>query len=164
MKRTILGLASILVVCLTVLAVLVVHPIRRVKANHGCWDGMLRGNYEWTEFGSEPNEATPSFWTQTALVNFDGNGNFYGSKIYYVENGAFFGPSSSPPTGTESGTYSVYSDCTVYITYHWPWAGQTYYDNGAVVDANGSEVVAEESSSGADTTGHVDIKKIGDSD
>ena len=53
MKRTIFGLATILLVFLTVLAVLVVHPSRKVKAHRGCSDRTLMGDYGWTEFGTE---------------------------------------------------------------------------------------------------------------
>jgi hypothetical protein len=85
-------------------------------------------------------------------VHFDGDGNFSGSNINYVESGTASGPS------TETGTYSVDSNCTVSITYS--WNSDTYTDNGVVVGLNGSEVVANEYSSVPDTTGHVDIKRV----
>jgi hypothetical protein len=44
MKRTIFGLATILLVFLTVLAVLVVHPSRKVKAHRGCSSRTLMGD------------------------------------------------------------------------------------------------------------------------
>ena len=59
MKRTIFGLATVLVVFLTVLAVLVVHPVRTVKAHHGCSDRTLMGDYGWTEFGSDKEYPDP---------------------------------------------------------------------------------------------------------
>ncbi|MGO8733155.1 MAG: hypothetical protein ACLQVM_10205 [Terriglobia bacterium] len=71
MKRTIFGLATILVVFLTVFAVLAVHPSRKVKAHRGCSDRTLIGDYGWTEFGTEFEETPYSFWTYDALVHFD---------------------------------------------------------------------------------------------
>jgi hypothetical protein len=68
MKRTIFGLATILVVFLTVLAVLVVHPSRKVKAHRGCSNRTLMGDYGWTEFGTEfeytppPSSGPSSDW------------------------------------------------------------------------------------------------------
>jgi len=160
MRRTIFALATILVVFLTVLAVLVVHPVRTVKAHRGCSDRTLMGNYGWQEFGNEYETTStphPSFWTETGLVHFDGDGNFSASQGYYIENGAASGPYSA------TGTYTVESDCTVTITY--TSDSSTYIDHGVIVDANGSEVIAVEyDDTVVDTTGHVDIKKMGDSD
>jgi hypothetical protein len=154
MKRTILRLASALVVFAAVLAVVAVHPFRTVKAHHGCSARTLVGDYGWTEFGLEPETTGVPFWSSTALVHFDGNGNFTGSDVYYVEDGALDGPS------TEAGTYTVNSACTVTISY--TWESESYTDHGVIVGSNGSEVIAEESSDGSDTTGHVDIKQIAD--
>jgi len=160
MKRIIFGLATILVVFLTVLAVLVVRPLRTVKAQHGCSDRTLMGDYGWTEFGTEfevTSTPNPSFWTQAGLVHFDGHGNVAASKMYYVENGVSAGP------GSATGTYIVGSDCTIKITYQ--YEGDTYIAQGVVVGANGSEVIAVDyNNSATDTTGHVEIKKIADSD
>jgi hypothetical protein len=155
MKRTIFGLVTLIAVCLTVFAVLAVHPLRTVKAHHGCSNRTLLGNYGWTEFGYEPEESPNTFWTETALVNFDGQGNFTGSNVYEVDNGAFY---SLSPTSFTSGTYNVNSNCTVSITY--TWESNVYTDQGVVVGSEGSEVVASEQ--GPDTTGHLDIKKISD--
>ncbi|MGB7592669.1 MAG: hypothetical protein WBO19_15650 [Terriglobia bacterium] len=162
MKRTIFGLATVLVVFLTVLAVLVVHPLRTVKAHHGCSDRTLMGDYGWTEFGSDKEDTpTPTyFWTVTALVHFDGNGHFSASDVWEVDDGV----SSGPLTG--AGTYTVNSNCTMTITY--TTGDVTWSDNGVIVDANGGEIIASEYGpappSEDATTGHVDIKKIGDSD
>jgi hypothetical protein len=159
MKRTIFGLATILVVFLTVLALLVVHPVRTVKAHHGCSDRTLMGNYGWTEFGYEPEEDPVDFWTAVGLVHFDGNGHFTGTDIYSIDSGT---PDPDNPTSDTDGTYTINSNCTITITYTWESA--TYTDHGVVVGADGSEVIADEYGSGSDTTGHVDIKKIADSD
>ena len=162
MKRAIFVLASILVVLVVLIAVLVVRPLRKVKAQTGCSNRTLMGNYGWTEFGTEFEYTPPEFWTFSALVHFDGNGKFTGSESYYIENGA-----PDPLNGTSgsdsAGTYTVNSNCTVTITY--TWAGDTYSDHGVVVGANGSEVIADEyDETTSDTTGHVDMMKVADSD
>jgi hypothetical protein len=157
MKRTILGLATILIVFLAVLAVLTVHPIRRVKAIPACSDSTLNGYYAWTEFGSEPEDAKllvpPSFWVESALVNFNGTGGFSGSDIYYIENGR---PDPQNPSELTGGTYTVNSDCSVSMTY--TWQGKTYADNGVVL-LGGTEIRAVEQSDKHDTTGQVIIKE-----
>ncbi len=159
MKRTIFGLATILVVIVTVFAVLVLRPVRKVKAGPApCSVSTLMGDYGWTEFGMEPEQFPAPFWTQTGLAHFDGSGNFSESKIYYIENGR---PDSGNPSSITGGTYTVDSDCTVTICYI--WQGETYTDHGVVVGTDGIagyEVIAEESSKKKDTTGHVDIKRV----
>jgi hypothetical protein len=162
MKRTIFVLASILVVFAALLAVLVVRPVRTVKAQTGCSNRTLMGNYGWTEFGYDPEDTPASFWTGVELVHFDGNGSFSGSQTYYIENGV---PDPTNGTASISGTYTVNPDCAIQITY--TWEGDTYYDHGLIVDAIGGEVIADEygPQSGPNmTTGHVDIKKIWGSD
>jgi len=160
MKRTIFGLATILVIFLTVLAVLAVRPLRTVKAHRGCSNRTLMGEYGWKEFGTEfetTSTPNPSFWTEVGLVHFDGNGNLSASGFYGVENGVANGPT------TAAGSYTVNPDCTVKITY--TYDSDTYIDHGVVVDANGSEVIATEyDDTEVDTTGLVDIKKVSDSD
>ncbi len=156
MKRTIFGLATIFVVFLTVFAVLVVHPVRKVKATPPCSNATLNGTYGWTEFGSEPEQFPAPFWTQTGLADFNGSGGFSESKIYYIENGH---PDPANPSSVTGGTYTVDSDCTVTICY--TWEGETYTDHGVIVDGvNVSEVIASEHSHKKDTTGHVDIKRV----
>ena len=162
MKRTIFGLATILVVFLTVMAVLVVHPSRKVKAHRGCSNRTLMGDYGWTDFGTEFEYTPPEFWTDVGLVHFDGNGVFTGSNIYDIENGV---PDPGNPSINTDGTYAVNPDCTVKITY--TWESDTYTDHGVIVGANGSEVIADEygPQTGPNmTTGHVDMKKVADSD
>jgi hypothetical protein len=160
MKRTIFALSTVLVVFVAVFAVLVVRPVRKVKATPtpcSTLNGTLEGYYGWTEFGLEPESFRIPFWTQVGLAYFDGSGNFSESNIYYIENGV---PDSGNPGSVTGGTYTVSSDCTMTITYS--WGGETYYDNGVVV-AGGSEVIADEYGPprGRDmTTGHVEIKKV----
>jgi hypothetical protein len=172
MKRTILALATILIVFLAVLAVLTVHPIRRVQALPTCSNSLLDGNFAWTEFGAEPEAAKPlplvttppSFWVTSALVNFDGDGNFSGTHIYYVENGR---PDPGNPSSITGGTYTVGTStlnsvpsCTVSITY--TWQGETYTDHGVIITlaAVATEVRAVEQSNKHDTTGHVEMKAV----
>jgi hypothetical protein len=118
------------------------------------------GDYGWSEFGYDPEDSPASFWTGVELVHFDGNESFSASETYYIANGV---PDPTNGTASVSGTYTVNSDCTVKLTY--TWAGHTYSDHGVVVGANGSEVIADEyDETTSDITGHLDIKKIGDSD
>jgi hypothetical protein len=94
------------------------------------------------------------------LGHFDGNGNFTGSEGYYIVNGV---PDPNNGTASATGTYTVNPDCTIKITY--TSESDTYTDHGVIVGANGSEVIADEyDETTSDTTGHLDIKKIGDSD
>ena len=157
MKRTIFGLTTAVVVFLTVLAVFAVRPLRTVKAHHGCSNGTLMGNYGWTEFGYEPENDPVDSWTATALLHFDGHGNLTGTNVYSVNNGVL-----GAVTDFTDASYVVSSDCTVTITY--TWQSGTYTEHGVVVGADGSEVMASEYSAANDTTGHVDIRKVGDSD
>ena len=156
MKRAVLGLATIFIVFLSVFAVFLVRPLRTAKANRGCSNRTVMGNYGWSEFGMEPETKGTPFWTMAGLAHFDGNGNFTGTQGYIVQSGVPTGP------GATTGTYHVDSDCTITITYD--FESETYTDDGVVVGPNGSEIMAAESSSGSDTTGKVDIKKIADWD
>ena len=152
MKRTIFVLATVLVVSLTVLAVLLVHPVRTVKAHHGCSDSTLMGNYGWTEFGYEPEDSPPDFWTATALVNFNGHGGLSGSGAWSVDNSVF----ETPTNATFEGTYTVDSDCTVTMNY--TIDPYSYVDHGVIVGADGNEIIGIEQ--GYETTGQIDMKKI----
>jgi hypothetical protein len=152
LKRTIFGLATIILVFLIVSVFLVVRPVRTVKAHRGCSDRTLMGNYGWSEFGYEPEDVPPDFWTTTALVNFDGHGKLAGSNAWLVDNAAFFSPTSA----AYEGTYAVNADCTVTINY--TLGAHSYIDRGVIVGVEGSEILGVEQ--GYETTGHVDIKKI----
>ena len=135
MKRTTFGLATILVVFVTVFAVLVVHPVRTVKAHHGCSEATLQGNYGvvgsgFIAFGG---------WTPlnfSLLVNFDGNGHFRGSSLNFIEGG---NTSSDVATSFTGGTYTVNSDCTCTLTTP-AIAGDILEFYGIVVDTGGDEV------------------------
>jgi len=164
MKRTIVVLATIIVVFVAVFAVLVLRPVRKVKATSICSAAMLNGYYTWGEFGTEfevpftlpPHPALS--WTQAGFVNFDGIGTVAGSDMYYIENGVASGPFTTTGTYTVGGTEPA---CTVTITYTWEKA--TYTDHGVIIlDAPsvGSEVIAVEQSSKKYTTGNVDIKRV----
>jgi hypothetical protein len=158
MKRTIFVLASILVVIAALIAVLVVRPVRKVKAQTGCTNSTLLGNYGWTESGTEFEQDPPQYWNQVALVHFDGTGIFTASEAYQIVNGV---PDPNNGTASISGTYTVNPNCTIQITY--TYEGDTFHDNGLIVDAVGGEVIANEygPQEGPNmTTGQVDIKKI----
>ena len=137
MKRTIFGLATILVVFLTVFAVLVVHPLRTVKAHHGCSVATLHGNYGVV--GSAFFTIGPGTWMPanfSVLVDFDGKGGFSGSSLNFIEGG-----NTSPDTAPSftGGTYTVNSDCTCTLTTP-PIAGDILVFYGIVVDTGGDEV------------------------
>jgi hypothetical protein len=152
LKRTIFGLAILMLAFLIVSVVLVVRPVRTVKAQLPCSDSTLRGNYAWTEFGYEPENTPPEFWTANALVNFDGKGKVTWSHGWQVVNGAYV----SPTNASFDGTYSVNPDCTLTISYILDT--NSYVDHGVVVGAEGTEVVAVDQ--GPENTGQVDIKKV----
>ena len=154
MKRAVLGLATIFIVFLSVFAVFLGRPLHTAKASRGCSNRTVMGNYGWSEFGMEPETKGTPFWTMAGLAYFDGNENFTGTQGYMVTNGV------PTPPGATTGTYHVDSDCTITITYD--FESETYTDHGVVVGPNGSEIMAVESSSGSDTTGKVDLKRLAD--
>jgi len=150
MKRTIFVLLTMLVVFVAVFAVLVVHPVRTVKAElHSCSNRTLFGNYGFVGSGF----AQPSGETEPAslvgLLHFDGNGNLTGSNLYMVVNGVVSGPNSL----TTGGTYEISSNCTIALAFSPTWTS-----NGVVVGAGGSEVIGDiENGKG---TGTIDLKKV----
>ena len=162
MKRTIFGLATILVVFLTVFAVLVVHPLRTVKAHHGCSVATLHGNYGVV--GSGFFTVGPGTWMPanfSVLVDFDGKGGFSGSSFDIVDAGFEYIPDSF--TGS---TYTVNPDCTCTLTIPGPYGPFTTAItlNGIVVDTGGDEVVGSWYETHESTSGSFDMKKVPDSD
>jgi hypothetical protein len=154
MKRTIFVLLTILVVFVAVFAVLVVHPVRTVKAqHHGCSKRTLSGNYGLVGSGFALASGTNKPASLVGLLHFDGDGNLTGSNIYMVVNAVVSGPSSL----TTGGSYDISSGCTIALTFSPTWTS-----NGVVVGANGSEVIADiENGTGTAT---IDIKKVSDLD
>ena len=137
-----------LVVIVAVFAVLVVHPVRTVKAQHqGCSDRTLFGDYVMTGYGQATKESITLPASLVGLLHFEGNGNLTGSHVYLLANGSL----SGPDTLTDA-TYDVSSDCTIALKFSPTWTS-----NGVVVSANGSEVIGDiENGTG---TGTIDIKR-----
>ena len=150
MKRTIFVLLTMLVVIVAVFAVLVVHPVRTVKAQqHGCSNRTLFGNYGFVGSGFALASGTTEPATLVGLLHFDGEGNLTGSNIYMDVNGVVSGPESL----TTGGTYDISSDCTIALTLSPTWSS-----HGVVVGAMGNEVMADlENGTGAAT---LDIKRV----
>ncbi|MGB7590065.1 MAG: hypothetical protein WBO19_02340 [Terriglobia bacterium] len=134
MKRTIFGLATILVVCLTVLTVLAVRPLRTVKAHRGCSNRTLFGDYGATLSGEQQGDGPV---TMVALLHFDGNAGLSGGAHgYQIVGFAVSGPGSS----WEGGTYEVLPDCSITATI--PGTPPATLQ-GVVVNADGNEVIGE---------------------
>jgi hypothetical protein len=149
MKRTIFVLLTMLVVIVAVFAVLVVHPVRTVKAQqHACSNRTLFGNYGLVGSGFALASGKNEPASLVGLLHFDGDGNLTGSNIYMVVNAVVSGPNSI----TTGATYEISSDCTIALTFSPTWTS-----NGVVVGEKGSEVIGDiENGTG---TGTIEIKK-----
>jgi hypothetical protein len=158
MKRTIFGLATVLVVFVAVFAVLVLRPVRKVKAgHHRCSERTLSGNYGLSALGIYIGY-NRSF---SMLATFDGKGGFSGSSFDIVDAGFEYIPDSF--TGS---TYTVNPDCTCTLTIPGPYGPFTTAItlNGIVVDTGGDEVVGSWYETHESTSGSFDMKKVPDSD
>ena len=157
MKRTIFGLATILVVFLTVFAVLAVHPVRTVKAHRGCSDRTLSGNYGLAALGAQ----TGGNFSFSMLATFDGKGGFTGSSFNTVHPPFVIGPNYF----TTGGSYTVNSDCTATFTIpaELPSTNAVTLD-GIVVDTGGTEVAGTWYDVPDEASGTFDIKKVPDRD
>jgi hypothetical protein len=139
MKRAIFLLSTILVVFVAVLAVLVVHPVRTVKARHGCSNATLKGNYALVAPGAQYVNVQRGF---SMLATFNGEEDFSGSNFNITSGGI---PYPTPPTAPYSfsgSTYTVNPDCTCTLTV--PAEGPFSVAltlNGTVVDTGGGEVL-----------------------
>ena len=148
MKRTIFGLASILVVLLTLFAVLVLHPVRTAKAQYGCSDRTVKGTYGFAGFGFYAGSPA----SVTGSLIFDGEGNFAGTRIHTVQAGI-----TSSELTFSGASYTVSSDCHI----HAFDTAVGLAAHGTVVDAEGgTEVITDLESSGNNVTGTIDIKKV----
>ena len=139
MKRTIFVVSTVLVVFVAVFAVLVLRPVRKVKAGRGCSDASLHGNYALVMSGLYGSGGYT--WDFSMLATFDGHGGFSGSNL----NGVYLGTNTGPETFT-GGSYHVNPDCTVCLTI--PAAADLsnfddleVYFNGTVSDTGGDEAV-----------------------
>jgi hypothetical protein len=157
MKRTILALATALVVLVAVFAVLVLRPVRKVKAgNHGCSEKTLKGNYGLTAIGAYGQGFNVSF---SMIATFNGTGDYTGSQANTVYNGV---PGTSEPYTIPSTSYTVNADCSVSWTFPFVSSPFTYTVtlNGTVVDTGGDEVAGMWYVTGEPATGTFDAKRI----
>jgi len=167
MKRTIIALATVLIVFVAVFGVLVLRPVPKVRANHhGCSDATLFGNYGFVGSGwyggavvivsGAPIVVGPPPASASALVNFDGKGGFSGSNFHVVLNGSEV--TASPFTFSDE-TYTVNPDCTFSITFTGPplSKGEAVL-TGTVVDKEGGQIIGSLLSSGATAT--FEAKKV----
>jgi len=155
MKRTIFGLATMLVVFVAVFSVLVLRPVAKVKASQGCSNASLRGNYGLVAQGLFKGEAVTANFSM--LAEFDGKGGFSGSSLNIIFEGI---PSGDNPYTFTGGTYTVNSDCTCTLTtpvLAEPFEIVTAY--GIVVDTGGDEVAGNWFGS-SHATGTFDAKRV----
>jgi hypothetical protein len=122
MKRTVLVLSTLLVVFVAVLAVLVLRPVRKVKAGGGCSNGSLSGSYAFMMKGQyEFLSVYAQEWDMSMLATFDGKGNLSGSSVIGAYDGYVY--ANQQFTG---GTYTVNYDCSVSVNI--PRALPAFYD------------------------------------
>jgi hypothetical protein len=152
MKRTILALATVLVVFVAVFAALVLRPVPKVKAHRGCSNRTLMGTYGFN--GSGFNSGDPA--TLEGLLHFDGNGNLSGSSFYAIVNGV---PDPGNPNSFTGATYTVNSDCTMTANGISIFSA-TVTGYAVVVGADGSEITGDLQSSNSNTTATFDAKKV----
>ena len=127
MRRTIFALSTVLVVSLAVFALLVLRPVSKVKAHHGCSNRTLMGAYGVMVSANQEGLAGGPY-LNVGLGEFDGNGNISLTEQYQAYKFQLSGPGSSSPT------YDVNPDCSVTFTFH---SGNAY---GSIEDANGNMV------------------------
>jgi hypothetical protein len=157
MKRTIFGLASMLVVFVAVCAVLALRPVAKVKAApQGCSPATLNGNYALVIKGVYGANDTLDF---SMLLSFDGRGTFSGKYLNGVYDGALWAGSPETLTG---GSYTVLPDCSCTLTT--PSSSEVFdhlvtYFNGIIIRAGGGEVVGTLYSTWP-LTGTFDAKKV----
>jgi hypothetical protein len=164
MKRTIFGLATILVVFVAIFAVFALRPVAKVRAGYsGCSNKTLKGNYGLVASGFKGGlpGATEIYLPAnfSMLVNFDGNGHFSASKLNAFVAG---NPSSHNPASFTGGLYTVLSDCTCTLnTGYLDTFEATITAYGIVVDTGGDELVGSAyASDNLNITGTFDAKKI----
>jgi len=166
MKRTIIVLLTMLVVFVAVVAVLVLRPVAKVRADHhGCSEATLSGNYGLvaTGFYNPPGagEYVHVAANFSMLATFDGKGGLTFSYLNIVLNGV---PESGNPysyTGT-GATYTVLPNCTCTVTIP---ASATPFDAvvtawGIVVDTGGDELSGNLESTAENIAGTFDAKRV----
>jgi hypothetical protein len=141
MKRTVIGLTSVLVVVAAVFAVLVLRPVPKVKAGRGCSNASLRGNYglvmKGTYIAGFTEYYLPQTWDFSMLAHFDGEGNLSASSIWDAYWGEVYDPGSF-----SGGMYTVNNDCTVSMTFPGveSFDGYEVYLNGILSNRDGDQV------------------------
>jgi hypothetical protein len=163
MKRTIFGLATILVVFVATFAALALRPVAKVKAGQGCSNATLRGSYGVVAQGFLGG--TPGYTELylpanfTMLATFNGKGSFSGSSLNVFVAG---NPSPHNPASFTGGTYTVNSDCTcTFTTPTLDAFDATITAYGIVVDTGGDELAGSAYSSNDNITGTFDAKRVG---
>jgi hypothetical protein len=167
MKRTVLVLSTMLVVCVAVFAMLVLRPVRKVKAGRGCADASLDGNYALVMPGYYYVSSDQYLYEldYSMLATFDGQGHFSGSSPNGVELGTALPGSGTSFTGA---TYTVNQDCTVTITIPAGLNLAFFFDsqvdfNGVLGDTGGDEVTGTayySTASGNSWAGTFDAQKL----
>ena len=156
MKRTIFALSALLVVFVAVFSVLVLRPVRKVKADHhGCSTATLKGNYGLVGSGWywDGSEGLPASLSMT--VTFNGTGGVSGADLYTVVAGH---PSQTDQT-VSGGTATVASDCSFIVTIP-SLFGATVTAYGTAVDTGGDELTGQLLSSLTNVTATFDAKRI----
>jgi hypothetical protein len=150
MRRTVFVLSTMLVVFVAIFAVLVLRPVRKVRAHTGCSEASLFGNYALVMPGQYSEPPQPGVYEQdySMLATFDGKGGFSGSSLNGVAQAVLMTGSGVGFTG---GTYTVNHDCTVTMTIPANLDLEVFYDAyyaiysqvdfyGVVTDTGGDEV------------------------
>ncbi len=157
MKRTTFTLVTTLALFVSVLGVLALRPVPKVKATTGCSNRTLSGSYGLVASGFwHVAGAVPANFSM--LVNFDGKGGLTGSKLNIVGDG-----SAEPgnPYSFTGGKYTVNSDCTcTFTTPHLAAFDATITSYGVIADTGGDELAGNVLSSNANITGTFDAKRV----
>ena len=165
MKRTIFGLATMLVVFVAIFAVLALRPVPKAKAatpTLACTNGILFGTYGLVGSGFYLHDETNVPADVSGLVTFNGRGTWRGSTLNIVANGS--GLPDNPyyiPTGDATATYTVSPDCAVTLQIAGEFGGSvTVYAYGTIVDPIAGEIVGNILSSNPNVTGTFHATKV----
>ena len=165
MKRTILALLTVLVVCVAVFSVLVMRPVPKAKAattTFACTNKTLFGTYGLVGSGFYLHDETNVPGDVSGLVTFNGRGTWSGSTLNIVANGS--GLPDNPyyiPTGDATATYTVSPDCSVTLTVTGEFGGSvTVSFYGTIVDPVAGEIVGNILSSNPNVTGTFHATKV----
>jgi|SRR5208337_506622 len=158
MKRTILALATVLVVFVAVFTVLVLRPLPKVKAHQGCTLATLKGSYGVVGSG-HALDTGPGYWipaSLSAVFTFDGEGNVSGVNIYTIVAGNIIQSNQS----FSNGTYFINTNCSVKICIPSLFGAPQVDIYGTVVDTGGDEFTGQLYSSLYNVTGTGEGERI----